>query len=199
MSNRPLEERIKALWKDQETETVPMSPEQLQEKAKKFHRQIIRRNIREYVGAAIAIPVFGLYIFIFPPLLIKIGSAMTIAATLYIVWQIHKRLSAGTLPEEAAELTWLEYHKRELEKQRNAKRTVWKWYLAPGLPGFVVITIGVALDMQAQQMPLYATATVLLMLIGVVVTVSGEIWWMNARAASKYQKQIDALDALQNE
>ncbi len=42
MSNRPLEERIKALWKDQETETVPMSPEQLQEKAKKSHWQIIR-------------------------------------------------------------------------------------------------------------------------------------------------------------
>ena len=85
-----------SLWR-----TRPCRLEEIRRKARQFEKRIRHRNLREYVGAAVAIAAFTFYIFKFPSPMIRAGSALIIAGVICIVIQIYKRASPGTLPADA--------------------------------------------------------------------------------------------------
>lgn len=195
MSNEPSEGDIKKSWQNQATESLPMPLEELQRKAKMFRSRIRRRNIREYVAAAILIVWVGSGLLRFSTPLNRAAQVTIIAGAVYVVWQLRRRGSAAILPVEASASNWLDFHRRQLERQRDALRSVWKWYLAPLVPGVVLLMVSLNRTIVQRTgsmalIPAVAAAN---------IVVLGAVWWLNMRAARRLQRQIDELDALQKD
>ena len=68
--------------------------------ARKFQKQISRRNLREYAASAFVIVGVGYYISAFHSALIRTGCALVIVGTLFVVYTLHKRGSARTVSAE---------------------------------------------------------------------------------------------------
>ncbi len=183
---------LKDIWKSQETEEAPMAIEDIRAQAGKFHSRIRARNLREYIGSIFVIAVFGFYIWTFPNPLMRLGSTMIIAGTLYMVWQLRKRGSSDPLPSVDSASAWLDYHRHALETQRDALRSIWKWYLAPFVPGLIVFLAG---KVQSQPHRMWLPTAIAAVICFAVI--SG-IWMLNAWGARRLQRQIDRLPSRAN-
>jgi uncharacterized membrane protein (DUF485 family) len=133
------------LWQDQEVERVTITVDDIRSRAARFERRIHWRNLREYAAGAIVVAA------LLPHLWREHGwslapALLLIAGTVYVLFQIYRRGSARPVPAEAGMTASLEFHRRELERQRDALRTVWAWYLLPFLPGFVAMVVATAMD-----------------------------------------------------
>jgi len=182
---------LKNLWQSQRVEPVQMSLEEIRRKAEKFHRRIRHRNLREYGASILVLGAFSYYIWKFPDL--RLGSALIIAATLYMVSQLRKRGAATTVPASMALGTCLDFHRRELERQRDLVRGVWKWYLLPFVPGLLAF-IAVPILHAPPSKWIRGLPFVLLSVVSFYA-----IWRLNQRAADRLQRQIDDLNALNTE
>lgn len=186
-----------ALWQSQPTEPPRMSPEELRSRMHRFERRIFWRNLREYTAGVIVLIVFGYYEWLFPALLQRIGSTLTIAGTLYVMYQLHRRASARISPADAGMKSCLEYHRQELERQRDALRAVWSWYLLPFVPGMAVFLAGMMVNQwRAHQGLLVPTLAGFGLLALIMAAVFFAVWKLNQWSAKKLQIQIDELDAL---
>ena len=180
---------IRNVWQNQPVENAPMPLEEIQRRARRFEKRIDRRNLREYIGAAIGIAIFTFYIFKFPNPLMRTGSALIIAGLLCVVVQIYKRASPGKLPADLALTASLEFHRRELVRQRDLLRSVLWWYVGPLVPGLVVFAAGVT-------PPRGAVAVINALPF---LCIFGFILWLNHRAAACLDRQIAELDKLESQ
>src|SRR5215475_15030257 len=64
-------------------------------------------------------------------------------ATLLMLYQLRKRASPRTLPADLGLTSCIEFHRRELRRQRDARESIWRWYIALFVPSFFVFTIAV--------------------------------------------------------
>jgi len=189
MPNEPLPDNdIRNVWQNQPVENIPMPLEEIRQKARQFEKRINRRNLREYIGAVFVVAAFTFYIFKFPSLTIRAGSALIIAGTLCIVVQIYKRASPVTLPVDLALTASLEFHRRELVRQRDLLRSVWRWYIGPIVPGLVVFYAGIKPQRGAGWV---------FNVLGFLV-VFGLIIWVNHHAAVGLDRKIAELDNLES-
>lgn len=190
------------LWQSQPGERLRLSPEDLQRRMSKFERTIARRNLLEYVAAAFVIAIFVYYAWMFPTLLLRLGCGLLIVGTLYVVYQLHRRASARPVPADFGLRSCADFQRAELERQREALRSVWSWYLMPFLPGMFVFLFGlyefVRRIAQAAGRPFHAGIAVgaLGFVVLCVLAVFVGIWRLNQWAADKLQAQIDQLTAL---
>ena len=180
---------LKDLWTAQPTEGFAMPLDQLHAQAAKLHHTVQRRNLVEYIAAAIVIAVFGLYVFILPGILFKAGSLLVIAGTLVVVWQLRRRATAEPLPLGAPLADLVAFHRRELIRQRDALRSVAVWYLGPMVPGMAVFLAG----MYVRAMDIPPARNRVLIVIAICVAVFAGVWALNVWGASRLQKRIDAL------
>jgi len=186
MENELPPDHLKNLWQNQNVEPVQMSLEEIRQKAEKFQKRVRNRNLREYVASLVVIGCFGYYFWKFPDL--RLGSALILAATVYIVYQLHSRGEAKAVPASLGLGTCLEFHRRELERQRDLVRDVWKWYLLPFVPGLVAFLVVPLLRQPPHKWILAAPFVVLC-----AIFFYG-IWRLNLRAADRLQRQIDELN-----
>ncbi len=188
------------IWQNQPTEGFKMSAAELHLKAQKFEKRISRRNLREYVASAIVIAVFGYYISLFPSTLTRTGCVLIIAATLFVVYTLHKRGAARTMPAGLEFRSCVEFHRQELQRQRDLLRGVWWWYLFPFVPGLIVFSLGRFQEKEpnASTPPGEMVINFALGMIVPALIFAG-IWWLNQWGANKLQRRIDALDALEKE
>jgi Flp pilus assembly protein TadB len=187
---------IKTLWKSQKPEDT-VTLDDIRQRATKFQRRVRNRNLREYVAAAVVVVWFGWYIWALPGLLVKIGSALCIAGVLFIVWQLHRRAASQVLPREVGSTGYLDFHRKALARQRDALRTVWRWYLAPLVPGMAVMLAGVYFN-APPAMRAVVLHSILAWYLPCAVLVFGAIWWLNMWGAKRLQKRIDEIDRLQS-
>jgi hypothetical protein len=186
MPNEPLPDDPLRIWQDQPVENTLMSLEEIRRKARAFEKRIRNRNRREYAAAIFVVIAFTYYIFKFSDPLVRVGSALVIAGTLYVVYQLYSRASAKTVPADLGLTGSLEFHRRELVRQRDMVESVWSWYLAPFVPGLLVFMKGVS----PKRGPGFVLA------LGFQALVFGAIWWLNRRAAARLTRQIAELDNL---
>ena len=189
MPNEPLPDDIRNVWQDQPVENTPMPLEEIRRKARQFEKRIQRRNLREYIAGTAGIVIFTVYLFIFPNPVARTGSALIIAGALCVLFQIYQRATPGTIPADLALTASLQFHRRELVRQRDLLRSVWLWYIGPFVPGIVVFGMGVN--------PRHGTgswwnAVPFLCIFGVVM-------WLNRSAAERLNRQIAELDSLESE
>jgi hypothetical protein len=166
----------KGLWQQQPLENAGVALEDLHRRAGKFETRIRRRNLREYAGAAVVMAAFSFYIYKFPDWVIRLGSAMVLAGTIYVVMQLYRRSTPASLPADFGMVASVEFYRRELVRQRDLLRSVFSWYLGPLLPGLLVFTKGKPVT------------------IAINAIVFGLVWWANQKAADRLTRQIEELD-----
>jgi len=191
MPNEPLPDDIRNVWQNQPVENTPMPLEEIRRKARQFEKRINRRNLREYAGGAFVIAGFTYYIFKFPSPLMRTGCALIIVGSLFVMVQLYRRGSPGVLPVDLAWTDSLEFHRRELVRQRDLLRSVWLWYIGPLVPGLAVFEAG--------TMPQHSPWWMFLVLVLFFLVVFGLIIWVNHRASVRLGRQIAELDNLESQ
>lgn len=187
----PQDRSMRELWQHQKTEGVRMSVAEVQASAGKFQRRIRSRNAREYVAAAVVVAFFGFEFWRAGDVLVRTGFALLIAGLVYVVWQLHARGSSKTIPKDAGLSSYVDFQRRELERQRDALRSVWSWYLAPLVPGMAVLLVAFGLANPARSPHIWLIIAIEALFFG--ATFFG-IAKLNSAAAHKLQKQIDDLE-----
>jgi hypothetical protein len=191
---------LEALWQDQPSEPPRISPEEFRSKMHRFERKIFWRNLREYAAGALVLIAFGYYEWRFPALLLRIGSTLTIMGTLYVMYQLHRRASSRPSPAEFGLKPCLEYHRRELERQRDALLAAWSWYLLPFVPGMIVFLAGMmAAQVKAHPGLFLPTLIGYGVLAAIGAAVFFVVWKLNQWTAKKLQTRIDELNTLTSE
>ena len=197
MTNESPSTDMKNVWQSQPTEPPRIRPGEVRRKMNKFERRIFWRNVREYAAGLLVIAIFGYYEWRFNTLLVRLGSGMIIAGTLYVMYQLHRRASTRPAPADLGSSTCIEFHRKSLERQRDALRAVWSWYLLPFAPGLVILAIGsIASQRAAHQGSLGHLVISILASQGIIPAVFFAIWKLNRRAADRLQTQIDELNTL---
>lgn len=202
MANEPASNDLGKLWRTQIPEPVIISPDELHQKARKLQKTVFRRNVREYVALALGIASFGYYFLTFHSALVRLGCSLTIAGILYVAYQLHKRVSARSLPADMALNTCLAFHRAELDRQRRAVRNVWKWYLLPFVPGMLLFLVGLFVFVN-QQPGAHSHAAIVVGVFGLTAAAWAGVFVLiaklNQSAARKLDRQIEMLDAMTKE
>lgn len=184
----PRDDELQALWQQQPVTEMRMTAEELRGGAEKFQARIRRRNRIEY-AAALLVAVGCLFTLAKSPgIWHRAWALLTMAGVGYVCRHLYRQGSAAAVPADLALQPGLEFHRSQLERQRDLLRGVWSWYLLPLVPGLVVGIIGSA------QLPGRLRPT--LIYAAIVACLFCGIGWLNRRAASKLQQQIDRLNSM---
>jgi hypothetical protein len=189
MTDPQNDRELQALWQSQppgKDVGSAIALNLIREMAQGFEGRITRRNRREYVVAAVVVAVLGWQMFMFPTVLLRIGAGLSIAAVIAVAYMLRLWGTAQTQPSDLALTSALEFHRAQLEKQRDLLRSVWWWYLLPFVPGVLVTVIGRALA-QPERM-----AQIIAWSVGMIVIMVGG-YVLNQRAAARIQRRIDRL------
>jgi len=184
-----LENPVQKLWQAQPVEGLKMPAEAIRQRAAKFERRILWRNVREYVASLIAAVLLGYFFATAHDVLSRASFGLLIAAMVWIVAQLHRKGSAKSMSLGVDTLTSLQLYRAELVRQREVVRTVWSWYLAPLIPGLLVYTVGYAV-----KFPRPAAWAGLTLIDAIIAGVFYGIWKLNMRAAKCLQRMIDELN-----
>jgi hypothetical protein len=181
------------LWQDQPVEGITVSVEIIRQRAGKFERKILWRNVREYVAALIAAVPLGYFLVTAQDVLARVTFGLLIAGLLWMVVQLHRKGSVRSMPTEVSTLTSMQFYRMELERQREAVKTVWSWYLAPLIPGLLVYTVWSAI-----RSPRPAAWLGLALMDAVIAGMFYVVWKINLRAARCLERMIDEVKAQEN-
>lgn len=190
---------LRSFWQNQAPENLPIDLGALRRKAARFHRKTYWRNIREYVAAVIVVSAYGYYIYRFHNLTVRIGSAMIMAAALWVAYRILTKGSPAAMRNGMEGQACIDFHRAELVRQRDLLSTIWTWYLMPFIPGLTVFLAGMMqmnMNKPGAHVHLRDIAPGYGVVFGVCAATFAFMGWLNHRAARKLQSQIDALDKL---
>jgi hypothetical protein len=196
MPAEPPPNDVGKLWRDQREELVKMSLDEIRGKARKYERQIRRRNGVEYVAIAAVVAFFGFSMLRLENALMRVGEGMCIAGGLYVAYQLHRRGSARAVPGDMALTSCIDFRLRELERQRDYLQGSWSWYLGPLVPGMVVIMLAGAL---ANPGHLRHPRLFIAAYAGVCALAFFWVRQLHKRCVRKLQGQIDELDAVRKQ
>ena len=184
---------LRDLWATDQGDKFTMSIADLTARSDRFRSKIKRRNITEYLAAILVIGIFGWLAYSIPVLSVRIGAGLIILAAIYISWQLNKVASVdtGDAPMDNLAST----HRRELVRQRDALRSVWRWYLMPFVPGILVFTLGTTIEAGA-SVPVWAVIVTSVVSLGFTGAIFFGVWALNAYAARKLDEQIRELDSV---
>jgi hypothetical protein len=187
MSDERVPDHLQSLWQDQPAEGRAISLDELRYRSRRLTRIVSRRNLREYVAGGMVAVVCGYLAWRAPLPLVRIGAVLSVVGVIFIVYYLHRHGAARAMPADMALTNCLQFHRGELERQRDLLRGVWKWYLAPLLPGLILFYLASILahpEHTSRGLWLLAGSLVFFVLIGE----------LNRYAAKKIQARIDALE-----
>ena len=106
-------------------------------RAAKFQSRIRWRNVALYLYslANIAVTLWLVSTGKFPRM--AAPGLLIGAAHLFVIWQVWWRTGVRALPDDLMARAALDYHRHELERQRDAMSGAWLWYIAPFMPGLI--------------------------------------------------------------
>ena len=82
-----LADRAKISWQMLSAELTRPPVERVRTASLAFERLIRRRNLIEYAAAIFVVAAFGAYVVWLPGVLVKVGSALVVLATPYVIWR----------------------------------------------------------------------------------------------------------------
>lgn len=196
MSNEPVEPGdLQSLWQSMPTAPVTITVEEMRTRSLTFEKKVGRRNLIEYIAAAFVIAIFAWYATWPIPAtpLWPIANIAIIIGTLVVVWNLHRIAGATGTPGEASLVSLIDHHRSGLVKQRDALRSVWRWYLLPFAPGlvlwFTALWVG---SPESKEKLTFGLGLGLAALVSLAV--SGFIVLLNLIGAARIQRMIDELD-----
>ncbi len=204
MTDDPIEESARSVWQSQPSTQEPGDPakmpmDDLKQKMTRLKKRLFWRNTREYIAAVFVVAAYAFYVWKFSPILMRVGSGLVIAGTLFAMVQLHRRGARKFAAAEQSMTACLDFYRSELERQRDALRTVWSWYLLPFMPGMSVFFLGTAMKSAGVPVDWGRALSSFGVTMGAVIVAFGLVILVNQRAAKKVQKQIDELDSLRGD
>lgn len=189
MPNKPTPHSAQEIWQSQTEEETNMTLKDIRSKALKFQAKIRRRNIREYLGIVVGTVLYGFFISRSPNLLVTIGAVLTLVGMYFSVYQIYRDGSSQQVPVDESAGHCLEFHRREITRQRDMLRRVGPLQIGPIMPGMALFFAGHWVDVVHDL----KAAIIMTITFALAVAVFGFVYWLNVHAANKLQSQLDDL------
>jgi len=187
VSNDETNDDLRRQWQSQPAEGAKMSVEEIRVEAQRLHDRWRRRNIREYIAATVTALILLLEILLFNfRLPIRAALILFILGLPVFVYQLRKRAAPRALPANLGS-SCLDFHRRELERQREALRSFWSLVLPPFLPGCLVLIISLAFGSRPRGLLM---ASIMTAFFASLFTFFAKV---NQRAARRLQRKIDEL------
>ena len=177
---------LQNLWQNQPTEAFHIALAEVHARALKFQRRVRFRNIREYLAAAFVLFFFTWTAATVADPIRRAGAILMVAGVLYVVWHLYRWGSSREVTGDC-----LEFHRRELERQRDLLQNIWRWYLGPMIPGLLVIMLAGFHDRGSRT---HTWFVIVYLLLGALLFYG--VGRLNQRAARRLQRQIEELDKL---
>ena len=132
-------EDLRQLWQRQALDAPRINLAYLRHRTESLQRRTRIRNAFEYVGgiAGIAFCIWVGWDFIRPRPLMSFGVVLWVLAIVYLLVQWHRRASAQDPPGQLGTLDALQFYRQQLVRQRDARRSSWRWWLPPLAPCLV--------------------------------------------------------------
>ena len=180
---------LKVLWQELTTNPVQLTLDDLRKEEGKLRKGIRKRSVVGGGAALIAGVLWAVFFFVFPNVLQRIGSVLTVLGAGYGIIQL--RLRPGHVMPDMGETESIRFYRAELERQRDFHCAWWLWSrLIILLPGPVVWMVGSVRAWPKAATLTWWTLATFLILAAIAVP-------LNLRLARQYQRRIDALDAWQ--
>jgi hypothetical protein len=178
------------LWQAQALDAPRISLAFVRQQSDSLRRWTRMRNAINYIPYIAIVPfVVWRAWFIFSAMpLFAVGLLWTLASGLLLMVRWHKRAASQEQPEDLGVLDALKFHRRQLERQRDARRDRWRRW--PAIPGILMMFVGLAVDVTPTPWKALGLLAVFIALVLSVATVVEE------RIARRIQKEIDALESL---
>lgn len=193
VSTNPSSPDPKTLWKGQDMAPQTLTPDTLESRSRRLDNRIRNRNRFEYLAGGIVIIaslLLGGWLLLGgpvgqPDLMVGVGFVALALGALVSMIQLRRKTGGTSLPDGAQ--SSVNSYRAELVRQRDALRSVFSWYIAPFLPGFLLIYGASLLD---------PSAILWAVLLPAAITVAFLVWvvWANRRAAACIDQEIVALD-----
>jgi hypothetical protein len=151
-----------------------------------LERRVHVRNMGEYAAALVVVAFVLPRIWTAPNGVLASGGAVLLAGIAYVTYRMRASGSTRTMPSDLATRSCVEFHRAELERQRDLLQNIWTWYLLPFWPGMGLILIGATME-RPDHWP-FALGTAVL-----AVLMAFQIAWMNKRSGRTRQEMIDRL------
>jgi hypothetical protein len=196
MIDKPFEaHKFRALWQSMPTDIIVISAEEMRLRAVKFEKRVRSRNLREYIACGFVVVVFCWYAtFSSTTILWPIANLIIVLATIYVGFSLHQKGKAAKTPAGGSVPSLIDFHREALVRQRDALKTVWRWYLLPFAPGLVLwfAAMWIGHGGEAPRPAAFATALVMTFVFGAMVFVA--ILLLNLLGAARLQRMIEDLD-----
>lgn len=181
------------VWLAQATEAPRISLEYVRHRTSSLERGTRRRAAWAYVIYAATIGFSALsvasawHVFVTKPLMMA-SLVCNALFMVYVIYRLNRHVAAQASSEDAGVLDTLRFHRRQLERQRDYRRGVWRW-AGPGLlPGVVLQVASLIHD----SLPWWQIA----LLVGMVGLAVTSEYFVGKYRAGLSQREIDALDSL---
>lgn len=190
MSTPPLPQ-----WTDAARDAVFSEPAECARRADRFERRIRIRNLVEYAAGALVLILFtasSVGAAWIGEWAIALSFALVVAGTLIVLRNLARR--AGNL-ERRPEEPCRDHLRRQYRRQYQALRSVGSWYLAPFIPGLVLLYAVITWKVSAVA----GWGEALSGIAGPAAATAGifaAILAANLWAARGLRRDIDALDDL---
>ena len=178
------------LWQLQALDAPRVSAAYMRHRAGDLARRAqLRRGLSYAVGV-----LGGLYLVWYSwrhllrrPVMIA-GLSLTMLALMYVAVRKHRLGPAAQVPQDAGALDSLSFYRRELERQRDARRG--RWWVPLVVPG--LITMLAAFILELNPIPWALVAVEAMVIVGgLSLGLAVEEW-----SARRLQREIDALNSL---
>src|ERR1051325_8838712 len=181
------DDELKKIWRQQLLREPDMSAEQcvsaMQSKTSRLRHCLDARDLRELVGCAVIIVIFGVFYFTaYRTPISRFGDLIVIGSTIFIAWRlVHVRRSTPPAPPDATMVEALRADMDAVRAQFRLLGSVLWWYLLPGFIGLMVATWGMGLDP-------YVNIVCTL----IFIAVDAFVYWLNQRARAKQLLPVEA-------
>lgn len=182
----------RTIWKEQEMTARIPTARHLEERHRWLEDRIRRRNRREYVAGGV---VFAAALLLAGWMLaggadphriaVAAGALLLGAGAAFACAQLHRR-TGGPVTIDGSDSTRACY-RADLVRQRDALRSVFGWYIAPFLPGLVLIYAAVLLGPGTDRPHALILAALTAVFLAWVLQ-------MNRKAAAGIDAEVQALD-----
>ena len=185
-------ESLQQAWQRQALDAPRISLDYVRHRTGALRRRTLLRNGFEYVTcvAAVVWVLWTQWNFIFARPMFSSAIMMWIAGVAFIIWQWHRRGGAQRPAAEHGTHDALRFYRQELERQRDARRGNWRWWVRALVP--CLLAIFLSLFLEVRPIPW----TPIGLLAAWVVCGNGAGIAGYERAARGYQQEIDALDSM---
>lgn len=180
------------LWTAQQADARALTFAELAERAALFRRRMRIRDGIEYIAGGLVVAVLGHIAIEAPDWGVRAASLVLIAGACLVMRNLWRRRPAND-PAALAQNA-LGHYRGLLIAQQHALASVARWYLAPFLPGMILL-IATTVRAQTDTIPLAAALLNGGIATAVTALIFGTVFWLNRNAARTIAAEIELLDA----